>query len=232
MKWFRKKRNFRMVMIVTAALVIPGFVIWGVSISGADRRYMVAMVNKEPIYQNEFYKALEETRQHYRDILKENYSKLVNETELEKMVLDNLITTKFLNQLYRKHRIKVRPSEIMEVIKAEPAFKDEKGQFDQEKFRSFFSRISPEKTKEIENQIGESIKFQKLKQEVLTETTIVVSDDEIKNLAGKDLKPENIENIRKLLQSQKEQQYFQQWLEKQKSKAKIEVFINLDRKTG
>lgn len=232
MKWFRKKRNFRIVMIVTAALVIPGFVIWGVSISGADRRYMVAMVNKEPIYQNEFYRVLEETRQRYRDILKENYSKLVNEIELEKMVLDRLIMEKFLNQLYRKHHIKVRPSEIMDVIKAEPSFKDEKGQFDQAKFQAYFSRISPEKTKEIENQISGSIKYQKLKQEVLSETTIAISDNEVKNLAGKDLKEENIENIRKFLQSQKEEQYFQQWLEKQRSKAKIEIFVNFDRKTG
>ncbi|MCX7705132.1 MAG: SurA N-terminal domain-containing protein [bacterium] len=232
LKWFRKKRNFRIVMIVTAALVIPGFVIWGVSISGADRKYMVARVNKEPIYQNEFYRALEETRQQYRDILKENYSKLINENELEKMVLNRLIMEKFLEQLYRKHRIKVRPSEIMEVIKAEPAFKNEKGEFDQAKFKNYFSRISPEKTKEIENQISESIKYQKLKQEVLSETTIVVNDNEIKNLMGNNVKEENVENIRKFLQSQKEEQYFQKWLEKQRSKAKIEIYINLDRKTG
>lgn len=232
MKWFRKKRNFRMVMIVTAALVIPGFIIWGVSISGADRKYMVAMVNKEPIYQSEFYKVLEETRQHYRDVLKENYSNLINENELEKMVLDRLIMEKFLNQLYRRHRIRVSASEIMELIKAEPAFKDEKGQFDQAKFKTYFSRIPPEKTKEIEDQIRESIKFQKLKQEVLSETTIVVGDDEINKIAGKDAKPETLENIRKFLQAQKEQQYFQQWLEKQRARAKIEIFINLNNKTG
>ncbi len=227
MKWFRKKKNFRMVMIVTAVLVIPGFVIWGVSISGTDRRYLVAMVNKEPIYRHEFYRALEETRQQYRDILKENYSKLIDEKQLEKMVLNRMIQEKFLEQLYRKYRIKVRPSEIMEVIKAEPAFKDEKGQFDEEKFKSYFSRISPQKTKEIEDQITASIKYQKLKQEVLTETTIVVSDDEIKKLSGGDAKEDTLSNIKKYVQMQKEEQYFQQWLEKQRDKAKIEIYINL-----
>ena len=231
MKWFRKRRNFRMVMIVTAALVIPGFVIWGVSISGSDRRYLVARINNEPIYQHEFYRILEETRQQYRDILKENYSKLINETELEKMVLNRLIQEKFLDQLCRKHRIRVRSSEIMEVIKAEPAFKNEKGQFDEAKFKAYFSRISPEKTKEIEDQIKASIRYQKLKQEVLSETTIVVSDDEVRKLAGNDVKDENISNIKRYLQSQKEEQYFQQWLEKQRSKAKIEVFLNLEQKT-
>ncbi|MCM8822602.1 MAG: SurA N-terminal domain-containing protein [Candidatus Omnitrophica bacterium] len=228
MKWFRKKKNFRMVMIVTAALVIPGFVIWGVSISGSDRKYTVAVVNKEPIYQQEFYRTLEETRQQYREILKENYSKLIDETQLEKMVLQRMIQEKLLDQLCRKHRIKVRPSEIMEVIKAEPAFKNEKGQFDQARFKAYFSRISPEKTKEIEQQIRSGIKYQKLKQEVLSETTIIVSDSEIKALAGKDIKEEKIPEIKRYLQSQREEQYFQKWLEKKKNEAKIEVFLNFE----
>jgi hypothetical protein len=230
MKWFRKKRNFRMVMIVTAALVIPGFVIWGVSISGTDKRYLVAVVNKEPIYQHEFYRVLEQTRQQYRDLLKENYSKLINEKELEKMVLNRMIQEKFLEQLYRKHRIKVRPSEVMEVIKSEPSFKDEKGQFDETRFKAYFSRIPPEKIKEIEDQIKQEIKYQKLKQEVLSETTIVVKDDEVKALMGPDMKEDKFQEIKRYLQSQKEQQYFNKWLENQKQKAKIEVYLKIDEK--
>jgi hypothetical protein len=230
MKWFRKKRNFRMVMIVTAALVIPGFVIWGVSISGTDKRYLVAVVNKEPIYQHEFYRVLEQTRQQYRDLLKENYSKLINEKELEKMVLNRMIQEKFLEQLYRKHRIKVRPSEVMEVIKSEPSFKDEKGRFDETRFKAYFSRIPPEKIKEIEDQIKQEIKYQKLKQEVLSETTIVVKDDEVKALMGPDMKEDKFQEIKRYLQSQKEQQYFNKWLENQKQKAKIEVYLKIDEK--
>ncbi|MGC8805132.1 MAG: SurA N-terminal domain-containing protein [Candidatus Ratteibacteria bacterium] len=232
MKWFRKKRNFRMVMIVTAALVIPGFIIWGVSISGTDKRYLVATVNKEPIYQNEFYRTLEEIRQQYRDILKDNYAKLINETELEKMVLNRMIQEKLLEQLYSKHHIRVRDSEILDVIKSEPSFKNEKGQFDEAKFRAYFSRISPEKTKEIENQIRNTIKYQKLKQEVLSETTIVVSDQEVKSLMGEKMDQNKFQDIKRYVQAQKEDQYFQQWLEKQKNKAKIEIFLNLDKKVN
>ncbi|HOK79705.1 MAG TPA: SurA N-terminal domain-containing protein [bacterium] len=232
MKWFRKKRNFRMVMIVTAALVIPGFVIWGVSISGTDKRYLVATVNNQPIYQHEFYRTVEEIRQQYRDILKDNYSKFINETELEKMVLNRMIQEKLLEQLYRKHHIRVRDSEILDVIKSEPSFKNEKGQFDEAKFRAYFSRISPEKTKEIENQIRNSIKYQKLKQEVLSETTIVVSDQEVKSLMGGSTDQNKFQDIKRYVQAQREDQYFQQWLEKQKNNAKIEVFLNLDKKTN
>ena len=54
-RWFRKKRNFKIIMIVTAIFVIPGFIIWGVSISGEDKKYLAAKVNKQPIYLNEFY---------------------------------------------------------------------------------------------------------------------------------------------------------------------------------
>ncbi|HOC03704.1 MAG TPA: SurA N-terminal domain-containing protein, partial [bacterium] len=97
-RWFRKKRNFKIIMIVTAIFVIPGFIIWGISISGEDKKYLAAKVNKQSIYLNEFYKVLDETKQQYRDILKENYSKLINETELEKMVLSRMIQEKLLEQ--------------------------------------------------------------------------------------------------------------------------------------
>ncbi|MCM8824976.1 MAG: SurA N-terminal domain-containing protein, partial [Candidatus Omnitrophica bacterium] len=156
-------------------------------------------------------------------------SRLIDETQLEKMVLQRVIQEKLLDQLFRKYRIRVRDSEIMEVIKAEPAFKNEKGQFDEERFRSYFSRISPEKIKEIEQQIRSGIKYQKLKQEVLSETTIVVSDAEVRALAGKNTGEEKIPEIKRYLQSQKEEQYFQNWLEKQKKNAKIEVFVNFER---
>ncbi|MCM8764254.1 MAG: hypothetical protein NC830_02660, partial [Candidatus Omnitrophica bacterium] len=100
----------------------------------------------------------------------------------------------------------------------------------QARFKAYFSRISPEKTKEIEQQIRSGIKYQKLKQEVLSETTIVVSDNEVRSLAGKDIKEENIPEIKKYIQSQREEQYFQRWLEKHKNAAKIEVFLNLDQR--
>lgn len=232
MKWFRKKRNFKIVMIVTALLVIPGFIIWGVSISGEDKRYIAAKVNKQPIYLNEFYRVIDETKQKYRDILKENYSKFINERELEKMVLSRMIQEKLLEQLYRKHHIKVSPSEIMEVIKSEPSFKNENEQFDEAKFKAYFSRIPPEKTKDIENQIRSGIKYQKLKQEVLTETTIVVSDAEIKAAMGNNIKEDQFQNIKRYLQTQKEDQYFQNWLEKQRDKAKIEIYLNLEQKAN
>lgn len=232
MKWFRKRRNFKIVMIVTALLVIPGFIIWGVSISGEDKRYIAAKVNKQPIYLNEFYRVVDETKQQYRDILKENYSKLINETELEKMVLSRMIQEKLLEQLYRKHHIRVSPSEIMEVIKSEPSFKNEKGQFDEAKFKAYFSRIPPEKTKEIENQIRSGIRYQKLKQEVLTETTIVVSDAEIMATMGDNIKEDQFQNIKRYLQAQKEDQYFQNWLEKQRGKSKIEIYLNLEQKAN
>ncbi len=232
MKWFRKKRNFKIVMIITALLVIPGFIIWGVSISGEDKRYLAAKVNKQPIYLNEFYRVLDETKQQYRDILKENYSKLINEADLEKMILSRMIQEKLLEQLYRKHRIRVAASEIMEVIKSEPSFKNEKGQFDEARFKTYFSRISPEKIKEIEDQIRSGIKYQKLKQEVLTETTITVADAEVRATMGKDIKEDQFQNIKRYLQSQKEEQYFQNWLDKQRSKAKIEIYLNLDQKAN
>ena len=231
-RWFRKKRNFKIIMIVTAIFVIPGFIIWGVSISGEDKKYLAAKVNKQSIYLNEFYKVLDETKQQYRDILKENYSKLINETELEKMVLSRMIQEKLLEQLYKKHHIKVSSSEIMEVIKSEPSFKNEKGQFDESKFKAYFSRISPEKTKEIEDEIRNSIKYQKLKQEVLAETTIVVDDAEVKAAMGDKIKQAQFEDVKRYIQAQKEDQYFQNWLEKQREKAKIEVYLNLDQKVN
>ncbi|HPP66740.1 MAG TPA: SurA N-terminal domain-containing protein [bacterium] len=231
-KWFRKKRNIKIIMIITALLVIPGFVIWGVSFSGDNKKYLAAKVNNQPIYLNEFYRTVDETKQQYRDILKENYSKLVNETELEKMILSRMIQDKLLEQLYKKYHIRVKPAEIMDVVKAEPAFKNEKGQFDEARFKAYFSRMSPEKTKEVEDQIRSAIQYHKLKQEVLSETTIVVDDADIKTTMGNAYNQSQFEDVKRRIQMQKEEQYFQDWLQKQISKAKIEIYLNLDQKVS
>jgi len=47
---------------------------------------------------------------------------------------------------------------------------------------------------------------------------------------GPDMKEDKFQEIKRYLQSQKEQQYFNKWLENQKQKAKIEVYLKIDEK--
>jgi peptidyl-prolyl cis-trans isomerase D len=225
MKWFRKKRNFRIVMGVTAFLVIPGFVIWGVSISGSGGSALAARVGRQAITKQQYYQVLEETERQYREMFKENYGKLMEKVQLDRIVLESLINQKLLEQECRKRHLNVSSSEILAAIKSNPAFADQQGKFDEAKFRNYFSQATPEEMKGIEQQVRQSILLQKLRQEVLSETTITVSDDEVKKLVAKDSKPEDAERIRKVLQNSKEEKYFQDWLAKQRQNTKIEIYI-------
>jgi len=230
-RFFRKRKNFRIIMVVTAFFVIPGFVIWGVSIAGNDASGLAAKVNRQAITQQEFYKALEKAEQQYREIFGENYAQISQTIQVDRMILDNLVQEKLLAQQYRRHRIRVSATEILDTIKADPAFKDEKGAFSEERFVTIMRQISPDKVKEIENEVKQRLQYQKLRQEIVSETTIVVSDADMQNFIKPDSKPEEKEQIRKFVQSQKEDRFFQDWLEKVKKEAKIQVFVTF-RKHG
>jgi len=224
-RFFRKRKNFRIIMVVTAIFVIPGFVIWGVSLAGSDTSGLAARVNRQPITQQDFYKALEKAERQYREVLGDSYDQIAQNIEIDKMILDNLVQEKLLAQQYKKRRIRVSSREILDAIKADPAFKDEKGSFSEQKFSEIMSRIPPDRIKEIETDVQQRIQYQKLRQDVASETSLMVSDEEMQHYVTKDSKPEEKEEVRKFILSQKEDRFFQDWLAKKKKESKIEVFV-------
>ncbi|MCM8772776.1 MAG: SurA N-terminal domain-containing protein [Candidatus Omnitrophica bacterium] len=231
LKFFRKKKNIRIILWIVTILIIPGFFFWGVGIGGKSSSHYVAIVNREPITIREFYDNLWEVEEKYREIFGDKYREMMEAFNIEKNVLENMIREKLLLQEAKKRRIKVFKNEIIEVVKSDPLFKNEKGEFDEKKYREIIANYPDEELKKIEDRIRKQILFQKLKEQILSETNIDVSNTEIeeylKHTGNKDI---DKENIRKWLLWQKREKYFEDWYKNLKNKAKIVILIPLEKK--
>jgi len=232
MKFFRKKRNMKIILWAIAIFIIPGFLVWGTRIGGSTRgQYYAAVVNKEAISLREYYKSLGEVEDKYRQIFGNKASDLLKNMNIEQGVLENLIRERILLQQARRRRIRVLDSEIVDVIKSEPVFKDEKGNFDERRFKETISNYPTEELRKIEDELRKRIMMEKLKEIVIAEGNVAVSDDEIAQyIRTHQITNKDSESIRKTLLWQKREQYFNQWYADTRKKSKIEIYVSFEQK--
>lgn len=233
LKFLRKRKNVRIILWIITILIIPGFFFWGISFGGARQSSYAAVVNRTPITLKEFYDRLWKTDERYREIFGASYGEIRDKLNIEMNVLESLIREKLLLQEAKKRRIKVFKNEIIEAFKSDPAFKNEKGQFDEEKYRRIIESYPEEELRKLEEEIKKEIIFQKLKDQILSETNINVSDDEVeeylKHTGGTNI---DKENIRKILLWQKREKYFEDWYKNLRNRAKVIIYLQKEKKSG
>ena len=235
MKFFRKKKNRRIILWVIAILIIPGFVLWGVG--GAVRRRshdnLSAKVNKESITLREFYSAYEKADSQYRKIFGDKYNDAVKQMDLERNMLEQLIREKLLLQEAKKRHLRVFDKEIVSVTKSDPVFKGEDGKFDQNKFTAIIKNMPPAELRAIEADVKKGILLQKLRQQVVSKENIVISDKEVDDYIDKNklrLKEVDRELIQKMLLSQKQAKYFNDWYDKMRQSSDISIYVDFKKK--
>jgi len=228
-RFFRKKRNMRIILWLVALMIIPGFLIWGINISGTQRRQScAAIVNGKPITYREFYTRLSDVEDRYRQIFGDKYSEIRDKLNIEKGVLEEIIREKILLQEARKRRIRIFDNEIVEAVKSDPVFKDKNGKFDEKKYETIISRMPDEELRKIEDDIRKKIMLEKLKNLIVSQGNVKVTDKDVDDYIKKNkLKKVDKESIRKILQWQKREKYFNDWYSQLKKKAKVEMFIPL-----
>jgi len=228
LKFLRKKKTYKTVMWVTALMIIPGFLIWGVGISNTSRKKSyAALVNREPVTLQEYYRQMDQTERRYKEIFGDSYDQLASKLNLNRMVLENLMTEKALFQQVRKRHLRVSDIEILEAFKADPTFKDEQGSFSQEKFNRIVRNIPVEELKTIENEIRQKMLVQKLKQEIVATGNVSITDREVDEYVArmKDAKGVDREQVRKALLTQKQEMIFSQWVQRIRKDAKTEIYV-------
>jgi len=232
-KFLRKKKNVKIILWIITILIIPGFLFWGVGIGGSKSSLYAAIVNREPITLKEFYDRVWKIDEKYKEIFGENYNQIRDRLNIEKNVLESLIREKLLLQAARKRRIRVFKNEVIEVFKSDPIFKNEKGQFDEEKYKKIVVSYPDEELKKIEDEIRKEILIQKLKDQILSETKIEVKDIEIeeylKHIGNKNV---DKENIRRMFLWHKREKYFEDWYKNLREKSRIIIYLNLEKKNG
>ncbi|MCX8083085.1 MAG: SurA N-terminal domain-containing protein [bacterium] len=230
MKFFRKKRNMKIILWVIAILIIPGFIWWGVGIGGDKGQYYAARVNREYITLRDYYKELGRIDEQYRKIFGDKASELLKGLNIEQGVLESMIRERLLLQEARKRRIKVFNNEIVEVVKSDPVFLDEKGRFDEQKFRTVISSYSPEELRKIEEEIKKKIIIEKLKEMVVSEANISITDAEVeKYIKDNQLKDKDRELIKRNLLWRKREDYFNQWYTDRRKNSKVMVYISFNK---
>lgn len=227
LRFFRKKRNVKIITIIIGVFTIPGFIFYGISMSRSSNKDYAALVNGEPITLQNYYDTLDKIQRKYSEILGANYTKEINNSQIEKLVIDNMIDEKLLEQQAKKYNIKVSSKEILEAIQSAPIFQNKKGQFSKSKFREYFSNMSPQQISDIENQIKQQIMYQKLKQFIVSQTNIVVNNTDLKPYITNKTPPKDIEKIRQLVLQEKENQIFQKWLDAVKNHSKIQILLSI-----
>jgi len=230
MKFFRKKKNMKIILWAIAILIIPGFLIWGVGIGGRDEgRYYAAVVNREKITLREYYKSLEEVESKYREIFGEKASELFKNMNIEQGILESMIRDRILIQQAKRRRIKVLDSEIVEVIKSDPVFLDEKGKFDEAKYRQIISGYPTEELRKIEDELKVKIMTEKLKELLLSESGGAVSDEEVAQyIKTHQITDKDNESIRRTLLWQKREQFFNQWYAETRKNSKVKIYLSFE----
>jgi len=231
MKFFRKKKNMKIILWAVAVLIIPGFLIWGVGIGGDSKKlYYAAVVNREPITLRDYYHTLSETEERYRQIFGENAGDIFKNMNIEQGVLENMIRERLLLQRAKRRRIRVLNNEIVEVIKAEPVFKDDKGKFDEQKFKEIISNYPSEELRKIEDEIRKNIMVEKLKEIVITEGNVTVSDKEVADyVKDHQITDKDEESIRRTLMWQKKEKFFNDWYSELRDNSNIKVYLSFDK---
>lgn len=230
MKFFRKKKNMKIILWIVAILIIPGFLIWGVGIGGDKGQYYAARVNKEYITLREYYREISRIEEQYRKIFGDKTSELLKGLNIEQGVLESMIRERLLLQEARRRRIKVFNNEIVEVVKSDPSFLDANGRFDENKYRAVISSYPPEELRRIEEDIKKRITIEKLKEMVVAEGNIVVTDEEVeKYIKDNQLKDIDRESIKRRLLWRKREDKFNQWYADKRKNAKILIYLSFER---
>lgn len=124
-------------------LVIISFVLWGVGTIDDSSKEVVAVVGKEKITTEEYWRTYDRVEAYYRQMYK-------NEEEIKKLnlkdkVLDEMIDERVLMIVADKAGIEVTEDELHEAVMAEPAFQ-KNGVFDRNVYLNTLrlNRLTPE----------------------------------------------------------------------------------------
>lgn len=121
---------------IAFGVIILVFVFWGVgNFNDRDYSNVVAMVNGEPIVALEFEKAYHDAEEY---ILRSNPGitrEQLAKQHLGRQVLRDLIQMTLLSQEARRAGVVVTPEEMLQVVKENKAFQDDKGNFDPEAYK-------------------------------------------------------------------------------------------------
>jgi hypothetical protein len=225
-----KKKVAKRIFWVLAIVIIPSFVVWGVGTQIQNTQAtLAAKVNRQVISRDDYNTHLQAILEQYRQSFKQEPDEKSAEMEnIKKAALEDLIRQAVISQEIKRHRIKVTDQELLSVVRQDPSFKNEKGNFDERRFQETGASMPDEKWLEIEDSIRKNLSLRKLQELVGSETQIKVTDQEVSEYRKKySLAPNTVkdEDLRKVIFNQKAGAAFENWYQQLRKKARIVTYI-------
>ena len=225
-----KKKVAKRIFWVLAIVIIPSFVIWGVGTQmRGDSETMAAKVNRQVISRDDYGNRLQEILEQYRKFSKQEPAEKSAEMEnIKKAALEDLIRQALISQEIKRRRIKVNDKELLELVRRDPSFRDEKGNFDERRFQETVAGMPDEEWLKIEENLRENLSFRKLQNLVGSEAQVKVTGQDMIDYRKKySLAPDVVkdEDLRKAISSQKANEAFENWYQQLRKKAKVETYI-------
>ncbi len=156
--------------IVSASFVGTIFLVWGRGSVSGPSGGQVATVNGYPVETAEFYRQVESLSRDYEKRFGSDYKKIINENQIKRLALNQLIVRKLLLNQADKEGIKVSDWAVANRIRSFPFLK-ENGNFSEKLYREFL-KINRLTAKAFEDMIREDLKIEKLRLTVLSEPDI------------------------------------------------------------
>ena len=225
-----KKKVAKRIFWVLAIVIIPSFVIWGVGTQmRSTNETFAAKVNRQAISRDDYYKRSQDILEQYRQSSKQEPAE--NSAEMEKIkkaALEDLIRQAVISQEIKRRHIKVTDKELLSVVREDPSFKDEKGNFDERRFQEAVAGMSDEEWLKIEDNLRKNLSLRKLQNLVGSEAQVKVTDQDMIDYRKKySLAPDKVkdEDLRKAIFSQKANEAFENWYQQLRKKARVEIYI-------
>jgi peptidyl-prolyl cis-trans isomerase D len=164
--------------IVAASFVGTIFLVWGRGSVSGPSTGQVATINGYPISATEFYRQVANLSKDYEKRFGEDYKKIINEKQIKRLALNQLIVRKLLLHQADKEGIKVSDWAVANRIKSF-SFLQKDGNFSEELYREFL-KLNRLTAKAFEDMIREDLKIEKIRSVIISEPSVI--NDELNRL--------------------------------------------------
>ena len=176
-KLIRSSKFFTVFLLsVFTVIIIVVFVFWGIGPGTNPTQQVLAEVEGQKIYLQEFWNAHDRISESYRQTVKDE--EVLKKLKLKERVLNDLINERAALVIASSEGITVSNSEVVDAIRNEPVFQKD-GHFDSTTYERILkaSRFSP---KEYETMRTQELTLAKVKR--LVGESAELSENEIKSL--------------------------------------------------
>lgn len=181
LKFLRNKKNQKRIYIALAVAIIPGFMFWGISLSGKEGKTSstLGVIEKEKISVKNYldsYKALQhEIALMYGD----KASLILPHINMKGEAWDRLLLLHYA----KKEKIKTSDSEVVQWLMSQTAFMN-KGRFDSKFYELYIRNLLRIDPRAFEEETRQTLTLDKIREKI--KSKISIQDETLKALYGQE----------------------------------------------